>query len=1013
MPACVRRHARRLVPLLGLSIGWAAAPASAPVSVAMGAAGPSATTVGYTLAGTWSDVPAWPGPGRFADAGDIAATPDGTLLVLDRHHNAVHVLAPGGVPRAIWPNPVTTVDGGAWQWVRLDTGFDGAAHVLARGTFAREDGPPETRWRVDILDGAGARARWLDLGVVAPERFVDLAVHPDGRIYLTRTNGNVVRSGTYAIDVFDPTGTRLRSLVPPQLTIPINLDVAADGTLYVVDQWPHTGAPGPGSGKVDGVAIFGPDEVYRETAQFSGAMDVAVGPAGVFVSRDNGVYALRSRQPLYAGPTVQKSPYRLPALGTPTMFSLAVPAAGPARLVAAMTHCTFQGVVAFADAGGATATPVFHGALDLPMLRGPVYPLRAAFGSRLALLQGRFEPAPAGATDAPFTSQLYTTHPQTVQHWRTNGDLRGQLGLCGMWNAPQAYADVAADGDAVYSIDHQLISYRPDDHPPAWETYALELSLDVTVTPHLSGVAADGGQAAVLDVGSAAVLVVDDAGRRVAAWPYAAGSHDPWAPTDIAMAGDRVVLASGGDGALRAFTRGGDLEARWVAPRPLRGVALAPGGDVVALDRFGWAYHYAIDAAPEPGPGDPPGRARLLTAWPMPDPTVLARDVAVDPAGRVYVPWVDLAPVPDAVDVAQRVMIRRAGVWVFQPSRALGVADAPVLTTTGRFDCLVGARTAAEPRTARPGAPVAIEHRVDGACTGAPAPARLVIVFNASESMNTDNGLERAKVGLIDLVGRLDPARVELALIAFAGDAALQTACPAGPADVRPAVANLVAAGGTDWSGALALAEAALACPGGRPDAGRRVVLMVTDGARPDAGDDPAAALAALRAQGVEIYSQIHPFTQITPDDVQAAVALAGGTDRAFTAHTPEGLDRQANRLAGRATVVDVPFTAVDVGVDLAPDVDFVAGSAEPPAVFDPAARTLRWPRMSVAGPTAGVVVRYRVTPRRAGSWVPVLRTAAAELTGGATADRHVAIPRPALHVPGAGEALLPWNGRP
>lgn len=58
MHACVRRQARRLVPLLGLSIGWAAAPPSAPVSVVMGAADPSATTVGYTLAGTSDHVPA-------------------------------------------------------------------------------------------------------------------------------------------------------------------------------------------------------------------------------------------------------------------------------------------------------------------------------------------------------------------------------------------------------------------------------------------------------------------------------------------------------------------------------------------------------------------------------------------------------------------------------------------------------------------------------------------------------------------------------------------------------------------------------------------------------------------------------------------------------------------------------------------------------------------------------------------------------------------------------------------
>lgn len=96
----------------------------------------------------------------------------------------------------------------------------------------------------------------IDLGTVSPERYVDVAARADGRLYLVRTDGNVASRGdiSYGIDVFSASGEKLETLTPPQFTIPLTLDLAPDGSLYVVDQFPRTGQT-PTPGEVDGVAV--------------------------------------------------------------------------------------------------------------------------------------------------------------------------------------------------------------------------------------------------------------------------------------------------------------------------------------------------------------------------------------------------------------------------------------------------------------------------------------------------------------------------------------------------------------------------------------------------------------------------------------------------------------------------------------------------------------------------------------------------------------------------------------
>lgn len=1011
--------------LLGGMASGSGAPGSVAAQVGPESLAPQASPgIAYRLVDTWMQVPPRPGPGRFGDAADLGSAPDGTVYLLDRAQNALHVQAPDGGWRARWPHPEADSD---WRWLRVDVGPDGRIHLLARRVAGSPapGRPAETSFAVDVLDPEGVRLARHLLGSVAPERYIDLAVRADGRVYLSRTSGDVARQGTNAIDRLMPDGTLAEAWRPPELTIALNLDVAADGTLYLVDQFPHSARP-PGPGKVDGVAIFGPDGDYRETVQVSGAMDVAVGPAGVFVSKADAIYRLGERQPLFTGPTIQKNPYRLTSLGIPTMFSLNVSPdpAGPLR--AAMSHCSFQGLLGFElRPDGRLGAPDFAGQLDLPSLRGPVYPARVDADRELRLLQGRFEPATGdGLPVAPFFSALYTADPQTVQRWDSAGALLGQLGSCGVWNAPLGVRDLAVEGETVYTIDSQALTRRPDERLAEWTRFGLTLAPSAFLSPLLSAVGADAGRVAILDVGRQGVILTDAAGGRGRLLEL---PGDPLGvAADLALAGDRLVVGWGGSQRVMDFDLA-ELEdgatalvprAAFTVPGPgaIRALAAGPSGETVVLTAPGWVWVYPPGYSPAGG-GAEAGDAGAFTGWPLPDLTVSARDVAVDHQGRIHVAWVDAAEAAGpGPSLDQRTDIRRAGVWVYAPSHP--VATTPAAVRPGR--CTLVGRTELAPASVASGDAVEVGLALDGGCSGESASAQVVVVFNSSESMNNDNALDRAKRHTIELLGRLDSVGVwdgsvqTVHLVTFGPgspgapgqtDGFLQQAVT-GPSGAAKAIADLVAAGPTEFARALETAGellAASAAPGQR-----QVVMIVSDGAPLSPGDNPAAAAQALRADGVELFAAIHPFVGLDEADLAPWITLVGGADRLFTTFTPEAIERQAERLIDQRPASSAALPPLVVIEHLAPGMRYLAGSAEPEARFDEGTRTLTW---ELSEPAEAVSLRYRVVPEGIGSWLRVSEGARA-VPRADPSDLLVRFPIPVIRVRGPGELQIPWLGR-
>lgn len=130
----------------------------------------------------------------------------------------------------------------------------------------------------------------------------------------------------------------------------------------------------------------------------------------------------------------------------------------------------------------------------------------------------------------------------------------------------------------------------------------------------------------------------------------------------------------------------------------------------------------------------------------------------------------------------------------------------------------------------------------------------ILVVFDTSRSMLTrdvrPNRLERARLGVHDLVKRLKGDRI--GLIAFAGDAFLN--CPLTPdyagflLTLYDLNVNTISRGGTNVGRAI---QEALDAHKKDPGA-RKVIIFITDGE--DLEGDPLEAAKKARDQGVKIY---------------------------------------------------------------------------------------------------------------------------------------------------------------
>ncbi|MEO8082304.1 MAG: VWA domain-containing protein [Ardenticatenales bacterium] len=1020
-----RAHRRALIPCAAVlaALALAAGPAATPASAADG--------VAYHLVDTWTGRPWTPAAGRYGDIADITSTPDGTVYVLDNRMVAgrapmLHVLRPDGTP-ITWlalPEEPDVVDPPIPY--RIDAGADGRVYVLSMSQHKYQD---SIVFLVDRLAPTGALEARYALRLEPPRGYTDIAVRSDGRIYLTRVGATqwCYEPGTpaprnqpgeppsYAIDVIDPATAKTTVLTPPELAVPLGLDIDADGTAIVINYVvppcsPGGGDPGdPGtppppslraawpwwrtalaastassrgssdtsriapsadaqasnagaSGRtartsavaqaapVPGLLFMNAGNQVVGTIPWTGAEDIAVGPAGRFVSRNVEIYALRQGaeasglgsvedEPLYAGPLdrVYASLFL-----EHRVLSLDVPFSGR-RLLASMNHCTFQGTLHFDAPNARPAAPVLVGSLDAPELEGPAYPVRVAAAAELRVLLGRMNILGTRPSQG-YYSTSYASEGQTAQRWRADGTIRSQTGLCS-GSESWLVRDVAADRDDTYSVDPNFLQRRPDDLVPAWTYWGGDVD-DPNVEPFFSAVSADGGRAAVLDVGRGRVHIVGADGTVQAVWPAAPDGQI--VPIDIALRGDRVYLADQARGRIVVRDLAGAQQSAFDTHDGAASVAVDTAGEVYVLGRGGWAYRYHPDGT-------------LVAAWPMPVRDRTALDIAVDDSGRVFVNYVRYGLQGDG-RWGQGTRMHEGGVWVFAPAAAPAMPPPPPDACVGVPDKW------AAPRRIPLGQTVDVTLTVAGECPGTSVPADIMLVFDTSRSMGWESSLDRAKEAALRILGTLDPRMVRVGLATFDDAPTLVRPLTNDIADVRGAVAALKAHGDTQLTGALTSARLQL---GDVPVPGRqRLALLFTDGVVNDV--DPLELIKAgqdLTAADITLHAFVFATWELQTEDLEIMSRLVPLATRMLHVD-PENdeIDRVAADIVGYRPQ-PLAFRELSVVDTIPANMRYVDRSAVPSADFDAAANTLTWRGIRNQPARDVLRLRYKVQPLEVGTW--------------------------------------------
>jgi Mg-chelatase subunit ChlD len=958
-------------------------PAGAAATVDSSAAATVTQAAGYRLAATWRSAPWQLRAGHFGQAADVASSPAGDkLYMLDSRNLAVHVLAPDGTPRAVWPLPDPgSLPGVGWAWIvrRMDGAPDGSLLVLWAATYQRY----VVRSRLERVSATGARLAVMEAG----GDYNDVGVGPDGRIYLTHPYPlDPEADGPGGVDVFDVGLRRVAALGVGVLTMPTGVDVRGDGVVFVINRVPSpsgavpppatplpSGVQGhfavPAAMAPEGVAQFAASHEYLRTEAFLAPEDVGVGPAGAFVSRTGEVFALGERSPLYSAPAGN---FTSVWLGGST-FRLHVPASG--GLAASMNHCYHQGLALFSEVARRPGQPSFSGELDRPALEGPVHPLRVAAGDGLALLQGRFTIL-GSRPEVSYHIGPQPVEPQSIQRWTAGGALSDELGVCASAHAGRDVADVwwvrdiAAAGADIFTVDPELVHRRSGSGFPAWAYWPGQLADDGEVS-QLAAVAADAGRVAVLDVGTRQMVVLDEGGTLVHRWSTEA-LGPAVVPVDIAMTADTVYVADAGGARVFVHALDGTPRGSWPLPDGPRSIASDQGGDVYVLGQTGWAYRFQSDGTP-------------VAAWPMPDRTRSAMDLTVDDQGRVLIPFEDRLGTHDSLGFPTARLLD-AGIWVFEPTPTM---VPPVVTPGG---CVAVPDKVAAPSSIPLGADVTVQLSVHGSCPGKWQRGQAMIVFDTSRSMSWNEALARAQSAVMTLLGQLDARAVEAGLVTFDDDGTLDVPLTADLAGVRARVAALTAIGDTRPGPGIDAAVTELTGPRGKA-AGAQAIYLVTDG---DLQDLPLESARRAAAAGITLYALAFPSGSFTDYDAALLAQLIGDPTRRRLFIEPDAASLAALvQTDGLFEPQPGLFASVVVDDVIPANMRLQPGSSVPPAVETD--QHLRWtlPAVSAAD---GLTLTYRLTPLEIGTWPTNVRAGAA-YRDAVGVDGILEFPVPRVHV--------------
>jgi Mg-chelatase subunit ChlD len=504
---------------------------------------------------------------------------------------------------------------------------------------------------------------------------------------------------------------------------------------------------------------------------------------------------------------------------------------------------------------------------------------------------------------------------ERVQRWNVAGNPLDQ------WDTAQI-ADVAGGGAWPCYVRGTGTSCLGAARTVAWEA----------PTPGngwLTAAAGTASRVAVVDLANQQVVLYNRAdGRQAGGFPLGGSTYV--AIGDIALDDAAIYLVNRSLRVVEVLSLAGQRLRSIAVPGEALRVA-AGGGFVYVLTRDAWVYKYdgagtliaAFDAAP--GDGGP-------------------ADLAVGGNGRVYV-----ADHADSLGGGTGGAIHR--VLVFEP----GGAPPSQLPQQPDLSCLVTVDKRAAPARLYLGGEATVQLKVGGSCPPGGGEIDVALIIDQSGSMSAA-AIAASQAAAIAFLAELDPAGAQVALVSFSTSATVLAPLTGDLREVVRAVARIQAGGTTNYSDALAKAQAELTGPRARPRV-PHIVVMMTDG-NPTDRLEALPAAERLKAAGLTLYT-IGLGTDL---DRKLLKDMASDPGYFFEAPTEAQLAEiystiaraiGATRLLGRATVVD----------ELPADMSLVAGTAFP--VPEVNGRSLTWRLTSV--PITGQTLTYRVRPAQAG----------------------------------------------
>jgi len=438
------------------------------------------------------------------------------------------------------------------------------------------------------------------------------------------------------------------------------------------------------------------------------------------------------------------------------------------------------------------------------------------------------------------------------------------------------------------------------------------------------------GQVIVLDGLRDRLQRFDDSGQpgtAVALQGAAPGAV--WADLDLAADGSLLALDRANR---RLHVVAPDGRQRTVdLPDGARRAAAGPAGRLFTLDRDGWVRRYDIGAAV----------ARLETAF-----DAMRFDRADNTAPS------DLAVAPDGT-----VLVSDRSANLISHYRWSEAATAPDPGEQG--SCRSYPAKSASPASVQLGETVALRLSLRGGCGAKVGGATrdIVLVLDNSASMAGEK-LDTLRSAARNFVAEVDLSRSRVGVVVFNEDARVVQGLTAdidalsrALGGIQPAAPDKVTAidRGLKEGRDHLRQRARAGVPG--------VLILISDG-----GSDYDLAVAeadAAKAVGVEVFSiGIQAWQRL-----MRAVATDQG--HAFAIEGARFLYGVFEQIAGSLTAATL-FQSITVSDEIPASFDLVAGSVQPVAAWDPAARRLSW---QIAGVLpAGFVLSYRLLPRQTGA---------------------------------------------